>query len=390
MSAASPEFDVWADGARGKKVHEVCTDRYQSAKLKKSSEGLTGECPKCGGQDRFSINLKKNIWNCRGCGKGGDAIALLMSVEDLSFVDAVTEITGEPPPAAKKNGAERADMPDDTVARERREERRDKEIKQETEEEQRKRKAREAVLAIWGGLTPFAASPAQSYLKARAIDLLPEQHADLRFAPEMEYRGFKDSDAQEETVLGRFPVMVAAIRDAAGEIMGIHRTYLSNDTAAKLRPPGDSARNAAKKVYGQQKGGHIRLGPVVECMALGEGIETTVSWYLLGIGPEDVGIMAGINLGNLAGKMTGSLPHPRYASKKIPNGEPDMGAPGLILPPNIKSMILLGDSDSDPYVTRMKILCAARRFRAQGIDVSICWPNEDGVDFNDIHRRMAA
>ena len=29
-----------------------------------------GPCPKCGGVDRFSINTKKNLWNCRQCDSG--------------------------------------------------------------------------------------------------------------------------------------------------------------------------------------------------------------------------------------------------------------------------------------------------------------------------------
>ena len=31
-----------------------------------------GPCPVCGGTDRFSVNVKKQVWNCRGCGLGGD------------------------------------------------------------------------------------------------------------------------------------------------------------------------------------------------------------------------------------------------------------------------------------------------------------------------------
>jgi phage/plasmid primase-like uncharacterized protein len=26
-----------------------------------------GPCPKCGGNDRFSINTLKGVWNCRNC-----------------------------------------------------------------------------------------------------------------------------------------------------------------------------------------------------------------------------------------------------------------------------------------------------------------------------------
>lgn len=54
-----------------------------------------GPCPVCGGTDRFSVNSKKQLWNCRGCGKGGgDAISLAMHALDLDFRQAVAFLTG--------------------------------------------------------------------------------------------------------------------------------------------------------------------------------------------------------------------------------------------------------------------------------------------------------
>jgi hypothetical protein len=53
---------------------------------------LVGPCPKCGGRDRFSVNVRKNIWNCRGCGRGGDAIALARHIAGLSFAEALAFI----------------------------------------------------------------------------------------------------------------------------------------------------------------------------------------------------------------------------------------------------------------------------------------------------------
>jgi putative DNA primase/helicase len=54
-----------------------------------------GPCPQCGGHDRFSINLKRQVFNCRGCGaKGGDAIALVQFVDGLSFREAIETLCG--------------------------------------------------------------------------------------------------------------------------------------------------------------------------------------------------------------------------------------------------------------------------------------------------------
>jgi CHC2 zinc finger len=65
-----------------------------------------GPCPDCGGHDRFSINIKKQLWNCRGCGYGGDVIALVRHLDGLSFGEAVRLLTGaaaaqKPAPSAR-------------------------------------------------------------------------------------------------------------------------------------------------------------------------------------------------------------------------------------------------------------------------------------------------
>jgi hypothetical protein len=62
-----------------------------------------GPCPVCGGVDRFSINIKKQVWNCRGCDRGGDVIDLVKHLDHCDFVSACGTLTGEPPPA-KPNG----------------------------------------------------------------------------------------------------------------------------------------------------------------------------------------------------------------------------------------------------------------------------------------------
>ncbi|MGO9428338.1 toprim domain-containing protein [Rhodoblastus sp.] len=59
-----------------------------------SSTEFAGPCPRCGGRDRFSINTRKQLFNCRGCGAKGDVIALLMHVGDCDFPEAVERLTG--------------------------------------------------------------------------------------------------------------------------------------------------------------------------------------------------------------------------------------------------------------------------------------------------------
>jgi hypothetical protein len=63
-----------------------------------------GPCPVCGGHDRFSINIKKQLWNCRGCGHGGDVIALVLHLDGHSFGEAVRLLTGHAPPQKPLGG----------------------------------------------------------------------------------------------------------------------------------------------------------------------------------------------------------------------------------------------------------------------------------------------
>src|SRR5215831_15284523 len=63
---------------------------------------LVGPCPVCGGRDRFAVNIRRQIWNCRQCAKGGDVIDLVRHVDNVSVAKAVTTLTGEQAPPMRK------------------------------------------------------------------------------------------------------------------------------------------------------------------------------------------------------------------------------------------------------------------------------------------------
>jgi phage/plasmid primase-like uncharacterized protein len=66
----------------------------RGAKLIGRGSERCGPCPVCGGRDRFSINLKKRVWNCRGCTKGGDVLDLVQHLDGVDFGDAIKTLVG--------------------------------------------------------------------------------------------------------------------------------------------------------------------------------------------------------------------------------------------------------------------------------------------------------
>lgn len=99
-------FDAWVEQARHVPVERVVEQR--GIKLKGKTDRC-GPCPVCGGDDQFSINTKKQVFNCRQCGVGGDVIKLVEHLDGVDFAAACTSLTGEPPP--KPNGQNGKDDP---------------------------------------------------------------------------------------------------------------------------------------------------------------------------------------------------------------------------------------------------------------------------------------
>jgi hypothetical protein len=81
---------------RAKHVPILAAAQRLGLRLKKiTATELAGACPHCGGQDRFSVNTRKQLWNCRGCAKGGDVVSLARHARGLDFLEAVAFLTGE-------------------------------------------------------------------------------------------------------------------------------------------------------------------------------------------------------------------------------------------------------------------------------------------------------
>src|SRR5262249_12118925 len=89
----------WIARARATPIESGILSR--GIKVKRSGAERIGPCPKCGGTDRFSINVKEGVWNCRQCKPddiSGDVIGLVEHLDNCGFEQAVETLTQESKP----------------------------------------------------------------------------------------------------------------------------------------------------------------------------------------------------------------------------------------------------------------------------------------------------
>lgn len=387
----------WIDEARRVSVAAYCAAR--GIKLR---HGYAGQpCPGCGGRDRFSVNTRKNVWNCRVSGASGDAIALAQHIDGLDFIGACEAVTGRQPPGreASETAEERRKREAELTKRE--ETRLAEEARRAKEKNTFREAERRRAWGFWRRALPIAGSPAEGYLDQRRIR--PHPTSRLRFSAEMELW-----NESKSCVAHKGPAMIAAIEGAAGRFSGVHVTWIDLDAPkgkAEAIDPETGEQLPAKKVRGSLKGGSIRMvagGEAPKRLFLGEGIETVLSvyWSLVEAASplvEGAEFRTSVDLDNLGGKAQGRCRHPtktlvdsrgRTRPVMVRDDTPIAAEddwPVIFVPPSVSELFLLGDGDSDPFTTRLALLRAAKRFARKypALTVKLAMSRE-GADFNDM------
>ena len=188
-----------------------------------------------------------------------------------------------------------------------------------------------AALAIWQSAKPGQATPIETYLVSRGIQLpAPDS---LRF-----HAGLKHPSG------GCWPVMVALVTNGRdGTPIAIHRTYLARDGGGKA--PVDPQ----KMMFGPCRGGAVRLAEPGEVLMVGEGVETCLA----------------------AVQATGN---PAWAALST------SGLRSLDLPKDVRDVIVLADGDEAGEAAARD---CALRWKREGRRVRIARPPQ-GLDFNDM------
>jgi DNA primase len=114
-SLSASVADAAIERARAVPIEDMISAR--GIKLRRSGAELVGPCPRCGGTDRFAINIRKQVFNCRECEEGGDIIKFVQFLDGVDFREAIETLAGEAPRAQIKSVLSEAfDYEDETGA----------------------------------------------------------------------------------------------------------------------------------------------------------------------------------------------------------------------------------------------------------------------------------
>lgn len=282
-----------------------------------------GPCPACGGKDRFRFDNRfgKGGFFCNGCG-AGDGFELVMRVNRWGFAEArqrVIEAAG----LSQSDAAVVASMPakPTPVPASARPTSRCLRLRRES-----------CDLAL--------CDAAVAYLECRGLWPMPEG-VTLRAHATAEYFDF-DSGQK----IGRYPALVADIRDIADDLVTLHVTYLEGGKKLASHEP----RKILSPLTGRESCA-VRLMPLAgDTLGIAEGIESAASAALV---HREAPVWAALNTSLLA--------------KFSPPG-------------SITRLIVYADRDVPGMLAAAKVM-----ERLQGsVRVEIKAPTEPFKDWNDV------
>lgn len=280
--------------------------------LHRAGREWRGICPSCGYRDAFVLGDGRNGTVVGWCASCGDQDRIFAAIRSPDTAPSPRPVAREVAPDAQRK--------------------------------------LERLRGLWDAALQVPASPSAVYLGGRGLEHLvgcPE----LRFHPSCPH----PSGAIGAPV--RLPAMIAAVRDADGALVAVHRTYLRRDGAGKadIEP--------AKASLGPVRGGAVRLVVLEQVLAagelvIGEGIETSASAGLL----TNLPAWSAVAAGNLA--------------------------KWLALPAEVGRVLIAADRDPPDEHGNHPGQDAARaawfRFRREGRTARVAMPGKGKGDFNDI------
>lgn len=357
--AQRPTFADVAAAARGRWPEILAALSIPAERLRPAH----GPCPGCGGKDRYRFDDRNESgsWLCNRGGAGpiaGDGFDLLRHVYDWTAAEALRAVAQclgmdhENPPQTlgggyvRRNGdnGEYGDRPRSAVS-----------VRSAPSEETPPRDPRTdyRLRCLWRESSPIRADAVPdlvaAYWRGRGLgDVIQAPPADLRYHPAL---GYYDPAPDGPRLVGTFPAVLAIVRDAAGDLVTLHRTWLDPDGGGKA-PVRCPRKLAPLRSGASMRGAAIRLHPPTGGrLILAEGIETCLAGHLL---RPEWGAWATVSAGGLA---------------------------AVDLPADVREVLILADHD------RAGIEAAHRAGErlAECCDVSVALPPDGpGTDWADI------
>jgi hypothetical protein len=302
-----------------------------------------GPCPVCGGTDRFAINTRKQVFNCRGFG-GGDVIAMVQHLDGWSFTEAVRTLAGIEPgrPAPKLDPVKMAEV----RAKAEREE-----IDRLVDEAERFKRAME----IWSKAIPVEDTIAAYYLRVvRKVEIPAGASGPvLRFHSHCPFDGT------------HHPSLIALVRNIiTDEPQAIVRTALNPDGTA-VKVGGKTLRKALAPIGG----GAVKLtdnAEITTCLGVAEGMETVLSMRST----------------------------PEFGRSPVWALISSNGVASCPVLPGIECLWIAVDNDEPDRCGRRAgnedALTCSKRWTDAGREVYRITPNGVGRDLNDVMRNKAA
>lgn len=259
-------------------------------------------------------------FHCFGCGVHGDVIDLVKLAYNVKTREAIGMLDG---------GALR-------------------ELEQQRAPAKPKTDMRAVAQRIVAGSVAIEGTPAETYLRdVRKIRLQKLSHT-LRFArlppPKIEGNGVLAANGP-----GLLPTLVAIVTDAAGDLVALQRTYLTEDGRKAATKATDTDRKPTVKYsLGNVIGGSIQLGPPSASILVCEGLEDGLT-LAQGLG-RSVWVAAGTSM-----------------------------MPAMIFPPVVRSVVIGADGNAPGEAAAQK---AAEAYARAGLSVRIMRPTPPFVDFN--------
>lgn len=399
------ELDIFVEEARRVSIAEAVP--LLGLRLLGKRDEHPGPCPVCGGTDTFAFNIRKNKWNCRTGGVGGqDAIGLAGHVLALDlnqragFLEACAAVTGKPIPEGgqRESDAERADRLARLEAL--RLQHYEEMARQQSDANAFRDRERERARGIYEKAAPLRATGmpyGRFYLQQRGCGVPDDRW--LRVARDVTYWHGQD-ELGRPAALYSGPAMIAPFIDPGGQVIGCHITWIDLERAPKFRPvladPATSEVLPTKKMRGTKQGGIIPLAGRLEAQRwLGaEGIENTLAFARWEGFRDDTFYFAAGDLGNLAGPADpkSRFAHPSLTkpdrngverSVMVPGPVPllrDDRAEAMVVPDHVDQLVLLADADSERVMTASAMARAKARHARAGRLIPIVWPRP-GTDF---------